>query len=460
MIDKLNAILTNKKLSGALAGVSIRLAETGEVIFEHNADKRLKPASNMKLFSGAAALETLGVDYTFTTEIVAEGEIIGDKLYSDLYLKGNGDPTLLAKDLDEMAESLNELGVREVKGSLIADDTWYDDVRLSEDITWTDETQYYGSQISALTVSPDEDYDAGTIIVAVSPSDKVGEQARIEVTPDNDYVQIMNQATTVSSESSEDISMERKHGTNQIIVKGTIPVEASRFRSWVAVFEPTGLALSLFQQALKKQSIEVNSVKKEGGKAPGSAKIMVSKESMPLKQLFIPFMKLSNNGHAEVFVKEMGKIIHHEGSWEKGLAVVTSYLSEIGVNTETLCLRDGSGMSHVNMIPAHEISELLFQVQDKNWFPAFLNSLPVAGVGERLIGGTIRSRMEGTAAEGNVKAKTGTLAGVSSLSGYVMTQDGENLIFSIVFNNYLEEVEDLEDEIAVVLAEHRFVSEE
>jgi D-alanyl-D-alanine carboxypeptidase/D-alanyl-D-alanine-endopeptidase (penicillin-binding protein 4) len=460
LIDKLNAILANNKLSGALAGVSIRLAETGEVIFELNAATRLKPASNMKLFSGAAALEILGVDYTFTTEVVATGEIIGDKLHSDLYLKGKGDPTLLAKDLDEMAASLREFGVREVKGSLIADDTWYDDVRLSEDITWSDETQYYGSQISALTVSPDADYDAGTIIVAVSPSSKEGEQARIEVTPATDYVQIINQATTGSSESSEDISVERKHGTNQIIVKGTIPLEANCSHSWVAVSEPTGLALSLFQQSLKKQGIEINGVKKEGGKAPDSAKILVSKESMPLKQLFMPFMKLSNNGHAEVLVKEMGKVIHHEGSWEKGLAVVEAFLSEIGVNTDTLCLRDGSGMSHVNMVPAHEIAELLFQVQGKKWFPAFLKSLPVAGVGERLIGGTIRSRMQSTAAEGSIKAKTGTLAGVSSLSGYVMTQDGEDLIFSIVFNNYLEEVESLEDEIAIVLAEHRFITEE
>ncbi|SEH68573.1 D-alanyl-D-alanine carboxypeptidase / D-alanyl-D-alanine-endopeptidase (penicillin-binding protein 4) [Halobacillus karajensis] len=457
---ELDQILQNEKLNGALSGISIRLAETGEVLYEKNADVRLKPASNMKLFSGAAAMETLGPDYTFQTEVWADGDIKGNKLHGDLYLKGKGDPTLMVEDLDAMAQSLKEAGVREVKGDLIADDTWYDDVRLSEDISWNDETRYYGSQISALTVSPNEDYDAGTVIVAAYPSEKEGEPAQIELTPETDYVQVVNQTETVPADGEKDVTIERKHGTNQIIVEGTIPTEGSRSRSWIAVSEPTGLALELFKQSLTKQGIKVKGDMEIHGNTPADSELMVSKESMALEDIYIPFMKLSNNGHAEVLVKEMGKRVHEEGSWEKGLEVVEDYMSDIGVESDTLRLRDGSGMSHVNMIPAHEISELLYQVQDKDWFPAYLKSLPVAGNSERFVGGTIRSRMQDTAAQNNVKAKTGSLTGVSSLSGYVTTADGETLIFALVFNNYLDDVEDIEDEIAVTLAEHHLAPSE
>ncbi|ARI77838.1 D-alanyl-D-alanine carboxypeptidase/D-alanyl-D-alanine endopeptidase [Halobacillus mangrovi] len=458
--EEINEILADEKLDGALAGVSIRSAETGEVIYEHDADLRLKPASNMKLLTGAAALETLGPAYTFTTEVLAEGDIKGNKLHGDLYLKGKGDPTLMEKDFVTMAQSLKEAGIREVKGNLVADDTWYDDIRLSEDISWNDETNYTGAQISALTASPNEDYDAGTVIVAAYPSDTAGEPAEIEVTPENDYVEIVNEAKTVDSDQSKDISIERKHGTNQIVVEGAIPVDASRSRSWVAVSEPTGLALDLFSQSLKAEGIKVKGKEIVNGKTPKSAELIVSKESIPLEELFTPFMKISNNGHAEVLIKEMGKVVHDEGSWDKGMEVVEDFLNDSGVNADTMRLRDGSGMSHVNMVPANEISNLLYQVKEKEWFPTYLKSLPVAGNSERFIGGTLRYRMGDTAAEDNVRAKTGSLTGVTSLSGYVTSADGEELIFSVLLNNYLGSVQEIEDEIAVTLAEYELNKEE
>ncbi|WP_173918176.1 D-alanyl-D-alanine carboxypeptidase/D-alanyl-D-alanine-endopeptidase [Halobacillus sp. Marseille-Q1614] len=453
--DKLNVILTDEKLNGALAGVSVRSAETGELIYENDGDLRLKPASNMKLLTGAAALETLGTDYTFTTEVLADGERKGNgkMLQGDLYLKGKGDPTLMAEDLEAMAQSLKEKGIRQITGDLIADDTWYDDIRLSEDISWNDETNYTAAQISALTVSPNEDYDAGTVIVEAHPSNTKGEPAEIIVTPENDYVEIINKAETVAEDQEKDISIERTHGTNQIVIEGEIPVDGSRSRSWVAVDEPAGLALDLFHEALEEQGIKIKGEERTG-KTPKAAELLVSKDSMPVEDLFIPFMKLSNNGHAEVLVKEMGRVVHEEGSWDKGLQVVEEFLADNGVNADTLRLRDGSGMSHVNNVPANEFSKLLYEVQEKDWFPAYLKSLPVAGDSDRFVGGTLRNRFDGTAAEGNIQAKTGSITAVTSLSGYVTTKDGEELVFSIVLNNYLGSVRAIEDKIAVTLAEH------
>ncbi|MBM7553787.1 D-alanyl-D-alanine carboxypeptidase/D-alanyl-D-alanine-endopeptidase [Thalassobacillus pellis] len=457
LVKELTGILqADPRLDGALAGVSVRSAESGELIFEHLADTRLKPASNMKLLTAAAALETLGKDYTFTTEVLAAGEVKGNKLHGSLILKGKGDPTLMEEDFQEMAASLKEAGIREVKGSVIADDSWYDDERLSEDISWNDEDNYYASQISALSVSPNEDYDAGTVIVAAYPADEKGKKARIEVTPSTDYVKVINRTKTVSLDEPKDISIHREHGTNEIIVEGEIPLEGSRARSWVAVWEPTGLALDLFKKALEEEGIKVKDQDRFQNYRddPG---IIARHESMPLEELMIPFMKLSNNTHAEVLIKEMGKVVHGEGDFDKGLEVVQSFLEENDINAEGMRLRDGSGMSHVNMISANALSKLLYMAQGEEWFPVYLESLPVAGNSERFVGGTLRHRMQGTAAEENVKAKTGSLTGVTSLSGYVTNTTGEPLIFSIVLNNYVvDDLQEVEDQIAIVLADSKW----
>ncbi|HVI21369.1 MAG TPA: D-alanyl-D-alanine carboxypeptidase/D-alanyl-D-alanine-endopeptidase, partial [Bacillus sp. (in: firmicutes)] len=168
--------------------------------------------------------------------------------------------------------------------------------------------------------------------------------------------------------------------------------------------------------------------------------------------LMISFMKLSNNGHAEILTKEMGKTVYGEGSWDKGLGVIKETVTSLGVNGTTLMLRDGSGMSHKNMIPANELTKLLYWIQEKNWFPEFENALPVAGISDRLVGGTLRSRLTEDSIKGKVKAKTGSIAGVSSLSGYVTTGNGERLIFSIMINNHLSDsVKTIEDEIVKTL---------
>jgi len=175
---------------------------------------------------------------------------------------------------------------------------------------------------------------------------------------------------------------------------------------------------------------------------------------MPLSELMIPFMKLSNNGHAEVLVKEMGKVVHGEGSWEKGLEVMAAELSRFGIDTSTLVLRDGSGISHANLIPANQITKLLFMAEKEEWFPVFQRSLPVAGVKDRMIGGTMRNRLKEKNLKNRVAAKTGTLTGVSTLAGYVETSSGETLIFSIMLNNLLDDREGrkVEDRIVRMLA--------
>lgn len=454
--QKLEPLVKNEPaLQGAIAGISVRSAESGEILFEWNGNVRLRPASNMKILTAAAALSTLGEKHRFRTEVITDGQRNGNVLKGNLYLKGKGDPTLLKEDFDHFAKELRRMGIERIQGDIVGDDSWYDDVRLSQDVIWSDETAYYGAQVSALTASPNQEYDAGTVLVEISPGKRIGDKVVVHVTPKNNYIKILNYGITVSPDSASECRIQRDHGSNIIVVQGMIPLKSNKKREWVAVWEPTGYALNLFGSALTEQGIQwTGKVRTE--KTPQGAKILLTHKSMPLVELLTPFLKLSNNGHGEILVKEMGKVLKNEGSWERGLEVMVKQLPKFGVNTQKMVIRDGSGISHLNLISANEISNLLFHIQKETWFPPFLNALPVAGKQEKFIGGTLQNRMSVPPLAGNVKAKTGTLTTVSCLSGYIMIRSGERLAFSILLNNLLDEEKgkDFEDRLMMELASY------
>ncbi|MEH7237527.1 D-alanyl-D-alanine carboxypeptidase/D-alanyl-D-alanine endopeptidase [Bacillus sp. JJ1562] len=456
VLGQLNQLVMNEpNLKGAIAGISIRFAKTGEILYQHAGDVRLRPASNLKLITAASALSALGEKYQFSTEILTDGKLEGNKLTGNLYLKGKGDPTLLQEDLDLLAKKIKQSGVDVIFGNLIADDTWYDDERYSIDLTWSDETYYYGSAVSGLTASPNKDYDSGTLIVQVSPGKKEGAKAEISLQPSSNYIKVINNTKTVQKEEKKDIDIIRKHGENVITIEGTIPVNAKSIQEWMTVWEPTGYALDLFKQSLAKQGIHV--IGTEGiAKTPDNAALLVTDTSIPLNELLVPFMKLSNNGHGETLVKEMGRVRYGEGSWEKGINVVKEELRKIGVDPSSMVIRDGSGISHVNLVSANDISKLLYSAQTQTWFPSFLHSLPVAGNSERLVGGSLRNRLKNPEMAGKIIAKTGTITTVSSLSGYMKTRGGDDLIFSILLNNLMNDAhgKPIEDKIVTLLYQY------
>ncbi|MGH3727402.1 MAG: D-alanyl-D-alanine carboxypeptidase/D-alanyl-D-alanine endopeptidase [Micromonosporaceae bacterium] len=444
----IDTILTDARLTGSQAGVLVRDADTDEVLYARNTSGRQMPASNNKLFTAAAALEVLGADYTFTTRVSGDGSQTGTKLNGDLYLTGGGDPTTLAEDYDALAKQVADAGVRSVTGKLIADDSFFDSNRLGSDWANDDEPYYYAAPISALTVAPDTDYDAGTVIVEVSPGTKPGAEAKVKLIPETGYVRIDNQATTGNT---NDISVEREHGGNTIVVSGTI--SSGTVKQWASVWEPTGYAADVFRRALARHGVEVAG-KTTLGETPKKADPIADHESMPLSELLVPFMKLSNNGHAEVLTKAMGREVYDRGSWSAGLQAGGDALAKLGVDTGTMRMVDGSGLSRRDLTTPSHLGTLLAKAQPEPWFKVWYDSLPIAGESERMVGGTLRNRMKDTAAAGNVHAKTGSLTGVTALSGYVTSADGERLIFSIVFNQYLSgKPSDLEDRIAVRLAQ-------
>ncbi|MEH0933699.1 D-alanyl-D-alanine carboxypeptidase/D-alanyl-D-alanine endopeptidase [Micromonospora psammae] len=450
----IDAILADARLAGAQAGVVVVDTGTGETLYDRNGDRRLVPASNTKLLTSTAALELLGPGHRFTTDVSTDGTRRAGLVSGNLYLRGGGDPTMLAADYDALAARVAADGVRVVTGNLVADDTRYDRTRLGPDWTWDDESYYYAAQVSALTVAPDTDYDAGTVIVRAAPAATAGLPPVVTMTPPNGYVRIDNRAETVA-EGETTISFEREHGTNTVVVTGRIAVDDTPTSDWMTVWEPTGYAADIFRTALRRHGVRVLGRTVLGRATPESAASVARHDSMPLAELMVPFLKLSNNGHAEVLTKEIGRVISGSGTWPAGLTAISEYVADTGMDTGTLRQRDGSGLSRRNLIPPAEFVGLLAAVRAEPWFDTWYAALPIAGNSDRFVGGTLRSRMRGTPAANNVRAKTGSLTGVSGLSGYVTDADGRVLAFSVVLNNYLaSSVKGLEDQIAIALASY------
>jgi D-alanyl-D-alanine carboxypeptidase/D-alanyl-D-alanine-endopeptidase (penicillin-binding protein 4) len=442
LTQDINKILSDSRLTIGRAGVVVKSATTGEELYATDAGKLLTPASNTKLFTSAAAVETLGLDYRFPTTVLNDGRKVGSVLTGDLVLRGTGDPTMLAEDYDALAAEVAAAGIKVVTGKLVADDTWFDGQRLGNDWSWDDESAYYAAPISALTASPDRDYDAGSVIVSVAAD---GAGVKVSTTPETDYLKIVNKATVGSS---TDVLIERQHGTRTVVITGTV---AGPYQEWVAVDDPTAYVSALFRKSLTKHGVKVLGPT-VAGTAPSGANELAKHESMTLGELLVPFLKLSNNIHAEILTKAMGRKAANQGTWSAGLKVSTDFAKANGV--QVINMRDGSGLSRRDGFSPGSIVQLLSAVRGKPWFDTWYQSLPIAGNAERFVGGTLRSRMRNTPAANNVHAKTGSLTGVTALSGYVTSAEGEPLIFSIMLNQYLSgSPKDIEDKIAVRLAQ-------
>ncbi|KUH37891.1 D-alanyl-D-alanine carboxypeptidase [Streptomyces kanasensis] len=449
----IDRILTDPRLDGAAAGVVVADAATGATLYQRDGGDRLMPASTTKIPTSAAAMAVLGPDHRFTTEVLATGRSHRGTLHGDLYLRGTGDPTTLAADYDRLAARVAAAGVRRVTGRLVADDTRFDTHRLGRSWAADDESSYYSAQISPLTLAPDTDYDSGTLIVEAAAAATAGRRPAVTLTPRTDYVRVDNRATTVAAGRPDTLAITRAHGTNTLVITGEIPVGASPTKEWITVDEPTGYATAVFADALAAHGVRVDGPVRLGLPTPAAARSLAAHRSMPLRELLLPFMKLSNNMHAEALTKAMGYEVSGSGSWEAGLAAIDAYLGKEGVDTGRLRQVDGSGLSRMNLFPAAQLTRLLLAVQDAPWFADWYASLPVACAQDRAVGGTLRGRMCGTPAALNARAKTGTLTGASALAGYVTDAAGRRLVYSVVLNNHLaSSVKSVEDAVVVTLA--------
>lgn len=445
-------LMADPALNGATVSLMVRDARSGSTLYQHNPRTRLVPASNLKLLTTAAAMDVLGPQYRFSTQLLSNGTQQGAHLSGNLYLKGLGDPTTQFADYQALAAQLASQGVRRIEGDLVFDDTWFDAERLGVDWAQDDESTYYGAQISALTVSPNTDFDAGTLLVTAKAPVAVGQPVNVVISPATDYVQLSNRAVSGPGNS---YGITRQHGTNLLQLTGAL-APGKQSRQWVSVWEPTQLVGNLFEQALAQQGIQVMGRRVIGGASPVTARVLAEHQSAPLQELITPLLKLSNNNMSEVLLKAMGRKASNAGTAQAGVAAVADFMRRQGLDPSALSQVDGSGLSRRNLVSSQTLTDLLLATSKQPWFEAWYNALPIAGNADRMTGGSLRYRLRGTAAENNLHAKTGSMAGVSSLSGYITDAEGRRLVFSMISNNYLSDaapIRALENRVALALTQ-------
>lgn len=442
----IDALLQHPALAHSLTGMLVVSLKDGRTLYERNADIMLIPASNQKLLTSAAALHWLGADYRFTTRLWITGEVSADgTLHGDLILQGRGDPTLLLRDIEAMAEAVEKAGIRHIEGYLLYDESYFDGIRRGWDWAWDDEPYYYSPCLSAICV------ERNAITVFVSPGAKVGDEPRIRLFPPTNYLLVRNEATTSPVGTPPTIIITREHARNIAVVVGQIAVDArpDSARQSLSVEEPPRYALWLLREALEKRGITIRYRTALPDRVPEGARLIYTHTSLPLREILPLLNKPSDNLVAECLMRTLGAEVHREGSAAAGERVMLEFLKGAGLDLTALNIVDGSGLSRRNQVSARNLVTLLRYMASHPQAKVFIDSLPVAGVD-----GTLRNRMVNTPAQGRVRAKTGSLGRVSTLAGYLTTQSGEELVFAILMNNYngsSAEVRRIQDNIVLRL---------
>jgi len=445
--------------STAHVGVVVADASTRVPVYVRYANTPLAPASTQKTFTAAAAMYHLGSGYRWRTDVYAASAPVGG-VVSRLYLRGTGDPTLLERDLTSLVSALRAKGVTRVTGDVVADASAFDDVRYNPYWSTSYASSYYAAQVSALTLAPDTDYDAGTVIVTATPGTSTSSVPGLTVTPASaaSHVRLVNKARTSATGSTTTIAVTRASGTNTLTVTGQVPLAHSAARRWVTVDDPALMTARALRTRLVAAGVRVDGTAVRGT-TPGGRSLLARHTSMTLGQLLVPFLKLSNNGHAEAITKTLGARSGRPGSWADGTKVLRDYAARVGIPTDGLRFVDGSGLARADRLTPHQLASLLDKVQRTSWWPTFRAALPVAGTDPvRWAGGTLASRMRGTAAAGNLRAKNGTLTGVTSLAGYVSGADGRRYVFVMMSTYSATSPRPVEDRLGVLLARWRMTN--
>ena len=432
-------------------GIKIVSLNTGKAVFDENSEKYFMPASNMKNFTVATAIEKLTPDFRFVTSVFAAALPDADgAVKGDLRIYGRGDVSISTafaegnyyKGLDDLAGKIAAAGVMRVEGSIVGDDSYFKGYPIPEGWEWDDLQGYYGTEVSALPLND----NAVDLTVRPGP---VGYACTVTLSPYNPVYRVKNLCTTAAAGSARTLKIEKVLGQNLIEITGALPQGNAGFAGPISVSRPAELFAALLKQRLELKGIVVTGQYRRYV-GPVSATpletIEIAKmESPPLSLIAAKTMKPSQNMYTETLLWTLGEEARRRSitstipptappsqtdSSELGKAEVKSFLSSIGVAADGIDQRDGSGLSRHNLItPAAVIQLYLYMSKQSKYSQTWRDSLTIGGVD-----GTLRNRFKGTAAAGNIRGKTGTIDQVSALSGYVTTAGGEQLVLSIVVN--------------------------
>ncbi|MDQ1611582.1 MAG: hypothetical protein QOG00_1513 [Pyrinomonadaceae bacterium] len=495
---EITEVLREPELAPAVVGVKVVSLDTGRVLFEENASKLLVPASNMKLYTVAAALDRLGADFRFITSVYAsELPDKKGKLRGDLVVYGRGDPTLATrfnngdyyKAIDELAARVVAAGVRQVEGNIVGDESYFTGPPRSPGWEWDDLQWYYGADVSALTVNDN------ALDLSVKPGARAGDPAAVSTGPSSPVVRVVphnkddfmdtplfltfiNNVTTVARGTKRDISVHRPLGQNFVVVSGQIAEDDPGYTGSVATARPALLFTSMLRAALEKQGVSIKGrtriidapmrpkpdapVTSQTSQpvTPGAgqtatteaAKLVTAatagnsvknpypveiarRESPPLSEIAAQTLKPSQNLYTELILRTLGK------QFPPADPRLTT--AEAGLSVVRAFLNNaGVTTAHLSFVDGSGLArQNLITAESTVQLLVYMSKHRHAQAWRDAqpiagVDGTLRGRMRNTAAAGNLRAKTGTLNNVSGLSGYVTSAAGERLAFSIIVNHY------------------------
>jgi serine-type D-Ala-D-Ala carboxypeptidase/endopeptidase (penicillin-binding protein 4) len=420
-------ILSSSCLRKNNFGIKIYSLDRGESLFELRADKLFIPASNLKILTTAVALQTLGPNYRFPTQLYTDGTLKNGVLNGDLYLKGYGDPKFVTEQMWLLVNELKNIPVLNITGNIIGDDTFFDDRKRVK--TWIKNpgAQAYEAPLGALS------YNFNTVHAYVTPAAKAGRKPKIIIDPDTDYITLDNQAITLEPGKRSRLIVNRLdyNGFDEVTVSGGIRLNQPRAQYFLNITDPTQYTLSTLKKYLEHAGIQFQG-KTEKGIVPELAMELLTHESEPLTLALQGLNKFSNNFVAEQILKTIGAEKYGPpGTTLKGLKVFEEYLMALGHRQDQYKVHDGSGLSRQNRLSPQMIIDILRHVNnDLGVYPEFVSALGVMGVD-----GNVKKRMSGVKNSERARVKTGTLNFVSALSGYFQSRDGETFAFSILMNS-------------------------
>jgi D-alanyl-D-alanine carboxypeptidase/D-alanyl-D-alanine-endopeptidase (penicillin-binding protein 4) len=433
----------------------------------------------MKLYTVAAALDCLSPDYRFSTSVYSSTRPDASGLIrGDLTIYGRGDPSIAArfnngdyfKAIDDLAGRISAAGIKRVEGDLVGDESYFVGPKYGAGWEWEDLTWYYGAEVTPLTVNDN------ALDLFIKPGLTVGQPALITTGPPDPLLTIINKVTTSAKGARRELSIHRGLGENTITITGSIPLEDRGYTGGIGISHPALLFVYLLRTSLAQKGVVITGASRTKGAVAQPAEItgvtigasngsasaiqneLLTFQSPPFSVIAAQTLKPSQNLYTELILRTLGKVSPPpatssnltQTSEELGIEAVKSFLKTAGIRPEALVLDDGSGLSRNDMITAEASVQLLTFMSKHRYATVFHDALPIAGVD-----GTLRNRMRGTAAEKNVRAKTGSLSSAASLGGYVTTAAGEKLAFSIIVNNYPRDFDPRSsciDPIAVLLA--------
>jgi serine-type D-Ala-D-Ala carboxypeptidase/endopeptidase (penicillin-binding protein 4) len=411
-------------------GIIVSSMQTGEVLFERNADQLLVPASVNKVLTSYAALKKLKPNGTFKTTVFITGVLKEGRLAGDLYLKGGGDPSLVSERMWMLVNELRRSGIKSVTGNIVVDPTYFDEEKTPDSRPKYLKDQAYNAPVGALS------FNFNTTTVYVRPGEQPGMPPTVYTDPANSYIDIVNQGKTGPAGSKNTLAANRTEYVkgdigDTVLLRGTIPVDHAELRFYRNIVNPALYTGHMFKTFMDELGIKAAGNVVEGS-VPSDAKEILEFDSQPMWQVVWGMNKFSNNFVADQVMKKLGaESWGAPGTMTKGLAALQDSLEDIGISRKDYQVSDGSGLTRATKLTARQVLRVLSAAyHDMSVSSEFMASLGIAGED-----GTLKRRFPSSNGNFILRAKTGTLDGVSALAGYVTSEDKENMGFVIILND-------------------------